>query len=774
MRKFISILLLFQACIAKAQIGLEDFYPEKDLKAILLKAKKPAEKLDAAGMLATHYKTIFKDSLAALYLDNVNKIAAAGNDVKLEARAMWWDNRYEEDTTKVNKLLQFARQNKLARDEIIARLDLAEYYIHNQLSVAGQNALEASALLNKWKTDTTQKDSVKLTVYEVLTHVYIHKKDGVNSARYLLLLQDYARQDTNESLKIQAMDILGWMYFEWFGQEKKAQDWMVKVYDFHKRKNNKSELLKACVCLGMLSRRTDNKELCKKYFDEAERLVASIQAYGYFQHYIASNKYYAGITSYQEYFQLMDNHFNSRLFLPAKEIALDKAMIYFRMNRLDSLKYYLSRYKEIVGDSAANRRAEYSRLLGYYYLKNKDFDNAILIFKRTKLQAEKEGDRDGVKWLYLDISKAYIEKEDYKSGYEYLLQHNKLRDSLEGLGNREEVAQMEMEKQVEIQEAELAQQKIKQEAEKAGIAYQNKIRLYSLLAGVLILLTIAGILWRNNRRKQRDKLKIEQSYQELKATQAQLIQSEKMASLGELTAGIAHEIQNPLNFVNNFSEVNKELLAEMTEEIDRENYTEVKTLAQNILANEEKINHHGRRADAIVKGMLQHSRSSSGVKEPTDINALADEYLRLSYHGLRAKDKTFNATLKTDFDETIGNINIIPQDMGRVILNLITNAFYSVNEKKKAGTNGYDPTVTVSTRMVNNKVAITVADNGNGIPQKIMDKVFQPFYTTKPSGEGTGLGLSMSYDIVTKGHGGELSIQNKEGEGASFIITLPK
>jgi signal transduction histidine kinase/ligand-binding sensor domain-containing protein len=275
---------------------------------------------------------------------------------------------------------------------------------------------------------------------------------------------------------------------------------------------------------------------------------------------------------------------------------------------------------------------------------------------------------------------------------------------------------------------------------------------------------------------------IEKAYNELKTTQAQLIQSEKMASLGELTAGIAHEIQNPLNFVNNFSEVNKELLVEMNEEIEKGNYNEVKSIAKDVTENEEKINHHGKRADAIVKGMLQHSRSSSGVKEPTDINTLADEYLRLAYHGLRAKDKSFNATMKTDFDKTIGNINIIPQDVGRVILNLITNAFYAVTEKKKQIADarpddlvgrGYEPTVSVSTKKLSDKVEIKVKDNGNGIPQKVMDKIFQPFFTTKPTGQGTGLGLSLSYDIITKGHGGELKVETKEGEFAEFIISLP-
>ena len=251
-----------------------------------------------------------------------------------------------------------------------------------------------------------------------------------------------------------------------------------------------------------------------------------------------------------------------------------------------------------------------------------------------------------------------------------------------------------------------------------------------------------------------------------------MIQSEKMASLGELTAGIAHEIQNPLNFVNNFSEVNKELLLEMNDEIDKGNLSEAKSIAKDVIDKEQKINHHGKRADAIVKGMLQHSRSSSGIKEPTDINALADEYLRLAYHGLRAKDKSFNATMKTDFDETIGNINIIPQDIGRVILNLITNAFYAVTEKKKQQPDGYEPTVSVSTKKLSDKVEIKVKDNGNGIPSKVLDKIFQPFFTTKPTGQGTGLGLSLSYDIV-KAHGGELKVETKEGEGSEFIIQIP-
>ena len=277
---------------------------------------------------------------------------------------------------------------------------------------------------------------------------------------------------------------------------------------------------------------------------------------------------------------------------------------------------------------------------------------------------------------------------------------------------------------------------------------------------------------------------LQQSLEELNAAQAQLIQSEKMASLGELTAGIAHEIQNPLNFVNNFSEVSTELVDEMNDEIDKGNLEDAKELAQDLKQNLEKINLHGKRAGDIVKGMLQHSRSSIGVKELTDINALADEYLRLAYHGLRAKDKTFNAAMNTDYDQTIGNINIIPQDIGRVIMNLITNAFYAVNEKTLSAVVRptafkYEPNVSISTKKINDKVEIKVTDNGNGIPQKILDKIFQPFFTTKPTGKGTGLGLSLAYDIV-KAHGGELKVETKEAEdqldietGSTFIISLP-
>ncbi len=363
---------------------------------------------------------------------------------------------------------------------------------------------------------------------------------------------------------------------------------------------------------------------------------------------------------------------------------------------------------------------------------------------------------------YKSLSNAnqLINKTDSAFKYEQL--SNKLNDSLKNarINSLTKYQKFSFDEQLRLK---------KLDEEKT--AYANKMNMLGLIAGLGAILLIAIILYRNNRKKQKANKVLESTLNNLKSTQTQLIQSEKMASLGELTAGIAHEIQNPLNFMNNFSEVNKELLEEMKEELDKGNTPEAKSIADNVIKNEEKINHHGKRADTIVKGMLQHSRSSNGQKEPTDINALCDEYLRLSYHGLRAKDKSFNATMKTDFDNSIGNINIIPQDIGRVVLNLINNAFYAVDEKKKQIGEGYEPTVSIGTKKINGNVEISVTDNGNGIPQKVLDKIFQPFFTTKPTGQGTGLGLSLSYDII-KAHGGELKVETKENEGSTFIIQL--
>jgi signal transduction histidine kinase len=369
--------------------------------------------------------------------------------------------------------------------------------------------------------------------------------------------------------------------------------------------------------------------------------------------------------------------------------------------------------------------------------------------------------------------------DDLEMGYTLLYKNYKLSNTTDSVLKYQELALLSkdstnkknVENLTELQKSSFAEQQRLQLLEQEKELSENRMRNYGMFGILFVFFGVGILLYRNNKREQKAKQKIEKAYDDLKSTQSQLIQSEKMASLGELTAGIAHEIQNPLNFVNNFSEVSNELLVEMKEELEKGNLEDVKAITDDVQHNLEKILHHGKRADAIVKGMLQHSRSSSGKKEPADINVLADEYLRLAYHGLRAKDKSFNSKMETDFDQTIGKINVIPQDIGRVILNLITNAFYVVDEKKKSGLANYDPMVSVSTKKLGDKIEISVKDNGNGIPEKVLAKIFQPFFTTKPTGQGTGLGLSLSYDIV-KAHGGDLSVETKEGEGTAFKIIL--
>ena len=461
--------------------------------------------------------------------------------------------------------------------------------------------------------------------------------------------------------------------------------------------------------------------------------------------------------------------------------------IYLDKNNYDSsAKYFQDAIPASIEQN--NLKDEIEAYLSMAMLKRKtgETDSALVYARKALHTSQQFGLASGKERAYNALFSAYKLMGNKDSAYAYLQLAKSLDDSLN---------EAQRIKTNQYQSLSLNDEISLREKEKAKIEAENKIRVYALLTGIAALLLIAFLLFRNNRTRKRanallqeqkeqieqQKEKVENTLSELKSTQAQLIQSEKMASLGQLTSGIAHEIQNPLNFVNNFSEVSTELVDEMNIELDKGNNEEAKQLAQDLKENLEKINHHGKRAGDIVKGMLQHSRSSTGIREPTDINKLSDEYLRLSYHGLSAKDKEFNAMIPiaigTDFDESIGNINIIPEDIGRVLLNLYNNAFYAVTEKAKLSALSYEPTVSVSTKRLTDKpdnyrVEIRVKDNGNGIPQKVVDKIFQPFFTTKPTGVGTGLGLSLSYDIM-KAHGGEIKVETKEGEGSEFIVQIP-
>ena len=461
----------------------------------------------------------------------------------------------------------------------------------------------------------------------------------------------------------------------------------------------------------------------------------------------------------------------------------------YRQRRNDSLvlTYYHRSLQYAIAESNFSVVAYvYESLANYYYTKN-NADSMLLYAKKNIAVIKSLGavtsfvTRDiNLGKGYQDMAMAYSLKKYTDSSNAYLQLALNVKDSITAI---------KLKRLAAFQRLTLNEQVRLQNEEKERVAAETRRKTYLLIAGIVVALIIILLIYRNNRQKQKanlllkdEKHKVEIALSELKSTQQQLIQSEKMASLGELTAGIAHEIQNPLNFVNNFSEVSNELIDEMNIELNKGDIEEAKAISSDIKQNLEKINHHGKRAEAIVKGMLQHSQKGTGKKEATNINALVDEYLRLSYHGFRSKEKEFNAEIKTDFDKSIDKINIVPQDIGRVLLNLFNNAFYAVNEKKKTADENYKPFVSVQTKKINNAVEIIATDNGNGIPSNIKEKIFQPFFTTKPTGQGTGLGLSLSYDIV-KAHGGKITVESKESDGLSaealnktgitFIIQLP-
>ena len=439
-------------------------------------------------------------------------------------------------------------------------------------------------------------------------------------------------------------------------------------------------------------------------------------------------------------------------------------------NQTAALNYYQTGLRLSVKNNERRAIAYAYNKLAEFYKKINQPDSAIYYAGKGLNESTSISQKKTLQEAAALLAELF-EQKDTKESLRYLKIANAYKDSLFGAANLQAIQALA--NQQEEHQKEIAASRLK---------YQNNLKQYALFAALGILLLIAFNLYRNNRQKQKANKVLENTLDNLKSTQTQLIQSEKMASLGELTAGIAHEIQNPVNFVNNFSEVNNELIEEIKNQKSnpdsyREKNEELDEILDDIFQNNEKINHHGKRADAIVKSMLQHSRASSGQRELTNINELADEYLRLAYHGLRAKDKSFNAEFETDFDKDLssvgGEINIIPQDIGRVLLNLFTNAFYSVTEKHKHYPENYQPAVSVSTKKIDGNVRIAVRDNGMGVPKNVMDKIFQPFFTTKPTGQGTGLGLSLSYDIITRGHGGELKVETKEGEYAEFIIYLP-
>jgi two-component system NtrC family sensor kinase len=524
---------------------------------------------------------------------------------------------------------------------------------------------------------------------------------------------------------------------------------------------------------GVLMYRTQNTEQTIFHFKEAKRIAQEINNptrvmladMNLGKVYISLNKIDSALVFENEAkditLKIGSKKYLGHIFSCFGDIALKQG------NKTKAKQFY---YEGVNAATEQNNIADlnwnYLKLTNFY-LAEKEKDSSLYfaekMFATLKSIGPNTNQQVNIGVAYDNLYKSYKLTKQLDSAFKYAGLALAAKDSIYNnrIGSLAQFQNLSFKEQLRLQQL-----------EKEKDAYQSTVRTYALLAGLGVFLIIAIILYRNNLQKHKANKVLATALTNLKATQTQLIQSEKMASLGELTAGIAHEIQNPLNFVNNFSEVNKEMVEELEDELKKGNVEEALAIAADIKGNEEKINHHGKRADFIVKGMLQHSRTSTGEKQLTDINILADEFFRLSYHGLRAKDKAFNAELVTRFDEKLPKVNIAQQDIGRVLLNLFNNAFYAVNQKQKTAGPDYKPEVTVSTSIEKNNLIIKVRDNGNGIPDAIKDKIMQPFFTTKPTGEGTGLGLSLSYDIVVKGHNGKIDIDSEEGEGSEFIITM--
>jgi len=547
----------------------------------------------------------------------------------------------------------------------------------------------------------------------------------------------------------------GWGFSD-FSYSKSAEDarWAIigmvhfELFDFYNRTRNPEEAFKHTLQALAIGEKINNQK------------ILSISNRDIGNYYLKTDKLDLALVYYQK---ALKHYQNSPYQKNIGSIYLQLGLYYTKKQDYDSAKICYRIGIEMTADPASvGLQGGIKRLLGGVYLTTGRLDSALLYTTEAKTIAETIDDLPSKASCFGQLAAIYEQKKEYSIAYNYLEKGKNIGDKL---------ADEYIDRLMQFQNLDFDQKIRLQELEKESQLVKSRNRMYVMLTGLGIFLLVALMLYRNNLQKQKANKVLESTLTNLKAAQTQLIQSEKMASLGELTAGIAHEIQNPLNFVNNFSEVNSEMIEEVNQEIDKGNLGEAKAILKDLKENQEKINQHGKRADAIVKGMLQHSRTSSGQKEPTDINTLCDEYLRLAYHGLRARDKSFHATFETDFDDSLEKINLVPQDIGRVILNLVNNAFYEVNEKAKQQVPGYEPLVTVSTRKMNGKVEISIKDNADGIPETTREKIFQPFFTTKPTGQGTGLGLSLSYDIV-KAHGGSLEVESKEGQGSKFIITL--
>ena len=564
------------------------------------------------------------------------------------------------------------------------------------------------------------------------------------------------------------------------GNYQKAIDYCLQAFEIRKKINDNMGVVFSLLNVGNMYLEVGQTQTALTFFNQGVTYAKdhSIEPPDYLLNQIG--KTYLRLKQYDKARDYLVRSINGR----SGQISdhLSAGELYAETGKLDSAIKQFEISLEHAPEGNYNNKALSLVGLSKVFLKKGEYGLAMSYAKGAYDIADSSQNKLVLAEIANVLAALYKIEGNYKKSIQFFELAHSISDSVTSESYLRKLAFTESKNEIENEQARVkllsAEKKIQGQKLKDE---QFLKKLILVIFAVVVILSFIIIRNINGKRKkiqsQKDhidlqRVEVEKAYEELKSTQSQLIQREKMASLGELTAGIAHEIQNPLNFINNFSEVNTELIEELQNELKDGKSDEAFSTSDNIRENEQKINHHGKRADAIVKSMLQHSRITAGQKEPTDINELADEYLRLSYQGLRAKNKTFNATIHTDFDRNIEKINIIPQDIGRVLLNLYNNAFYAVTEKKKQTGEDYNPTVSVATKKQNDTVVISIKDNGRGIPQKALDKIFQPFFTTKPTGQGTGLGLSLSYDVI-KAHGGEVKVETREEEGAEFFIQLP-
>jgi signal transduction histidine kinase len=681
-------------------------------------------------------------------------------------RGVLYSPVFRNDTTGMPYSLKALEQFRLLKDKrgIAATLNnLNGFYLYKKQYEKALDVLQQALVLF---TELNDKEAIGAVTNQI-GNIYSTQGDYPNALKYYLQALAIRQQIGDMPGTSFSLTRVGDMYFQ-LQRFSEALSHYQEAYRIARTTGRHQNISGAANSIGAVYQKQGNYSAALTYFKIA--LTATETFYG-------KDSTAWPYQRIGEVYQALKNH--------------EPAMAYFQR------ALQIASHKDPSGTSVILLH------IGQVYLAENNQEKAEQYLLTCLQQAKQRKQNWAVRDASLSLSKLYAGRQNYRKAFDYHLQYSATKDSLLNEDLNQKLAALQYSLELKSKQTQIDLLTKGKQLQQSEINRQKQLRL-AFTIGFALVIVLVIVLIRNNRHKQRanrllnqkslqveeKNLQLQHTYSklemqkdeillqrnnlqktlhDLKATQQQLIQREKMASLGELTAGIAHEIQNPLNFVNNFSEVNTELVEELRQKAQSGHTTEVLQLAEEIKENEQKISHHGKRADAIIKGMLQHSRATTGEKQLTDMNALVDEYLRLCYHGMRAKDKLFNAQLQTDFDSSVGKLSVVPQDIGRVLVNLFNNAFYAVQQKKEQRNGVYEPAVSVCTKKVNGKVEIQVKDNGIGIPQKILDKIFQPFFTTKPTGQGTGLGLSLSYDII-KAQGGELKVKTKEGEGSEFII----